>query len=209
MMGQGEPLLNFKNVALASKLLFSALGMSPWRMTLSTSGVAPMIPRVASELGCSLAISLHSPENSLRDVLVPLNKQYPINEVMKSVRRYIQLMPAGRHKRVTFECVDIILIDMLCFRDVNDSVSMAKDVATLLKGLPAHVNLIPFNPWPGTKYETSSREAIIKFQNVLLDRNIACNIRHTRGDDVLAACGQLRSSEERKREFFKKGTKKG
>ncbi|KAJ3207436.1 hypothetical protein HDU67_007462 [Dinochytrium kinnereticum] len=190
-MGQGEPLLNYTNVSTAIKLLSSAMSISPWRMTVSTSGIAPLIPRLGSDLNCALAVSLHAVDDDLRDVIVPVNKQYPISELMKAVWKYIHVMPPGRHRRVTFEYVML--------HEVNDFIPMAIDLSHLVRGLPAHINLIPFNPWPGSKFQSSSKERIVAFRNMLLQKKIACTIRSTRGVDVLAACGQLKSSEEVKK----------
>ncbi|TPX63224.1 hypothetical protein SpCBS45565_g06784 [Spizellomyces sp. 'palustris'] len=194
MMGQGEPLLNFRNVSAAISILTSpsALGLSPWRITLSTSGVAPLMERVGKDLGCGLAVSLHAVNDALRDVLVPLNKQYPIKEVLAGCKRYLNHMPStSRHRRITFEYV---MLD-----GINDSMADARQLVKLIGGLPSHVNLIPFNPWPGSQYEPSSDQVIQRFSKFFHDHNIPCHIRTPRGQDILAACGQLKSSEELKR----------
>ncbi|KAJ3184728.1 hypothetical protein HDU87_004132 [Geranomyces variabilis] len=195
LMGQGEPLLNWRNVsaALAAVSRKSGLGMAPWRVTLSTSGVAPLMEKVSRDLRVGLAVSLHAVTDELRDELVPLNKQYPISEVMNGCRRYLLHMgPESRHRRITFEYV------MLA--GVNDSLAEARQLVRLLGQLPAHVNLIPFNPWPGSAYTSSSKVAIDSFRNIVFAAGIPCHVRQPRGQDILAACGQLKSSDEVKRE---------
>ncbi len=188
MMGMGEPLYNFDNVRDA--LLIAADGdgiaLSKRRITLSTSGVVPEIPRAGSEIGTMLAISLHAVRDDLRDVLVPINKKYPIAELMDACRAYPGLSNA---RRITFEYVML--------KDVNDLLAEAKDLVKLLKGIPAKINLIPFNPWPGAPYECSDWERIEAFAEVVNRAGYASPIRTPRGRDILAACGQLKSASER------------
>jgi 23S rRNA (adenine2503-C2)-methyltransferase len=191
-MGQGEPLLNYKNVAKAVKFVNEAFGFSSWRTTISTSGVVPLIPAIASELGASLAISLHAVSNDLRNELVPLNKQYPIELLLKSCQEYLKALgPAPQQqRRITFEYVML--------NKINDSEKEAKELVRLIRHSKPHINLIPFNPWPGTTYESSSMNNIHKFQRILIDAAIPCHIRRSRGQDIMAACGQLKSSTESK-----------
>jgi 23S rRNA (adenine2503-C2)-methyltransferase len=190
MMGMGEPLYNFDNVRQA--LLIAADGdgiaLSKRRITLSTSGVAPMISRAGAEIGTMLAISLHAVRDDLRDELVPINKKYPIAELMEACRTYPGLSNA---RRITFEYVML--------KGVNDSLAEAKDLVRLLKGIPAKINLIPFNPWPGAPYECSDWERIESFADVVNRAGYASPIRTPRGRDIFAACGQLKSASERMR----------
>ena len=190
MMGMGEPLYNFDNVKEA--LLIAADGdgiaLSKRRITLSTSGVVPEIPRAGAEIGTMLAISLHAVRDDLRDVLVPINRKYPIAELMEACRAYPGLSNA---RRITFEYVML--------KDVNDSLAEAKDLVKLLKGIPAKINLIPFNPWPGAPYECSDWERIEAFADVVNRAGYASPIRTPRGRDIFAACGQLKSASERMR----------
>ncbi|KAJ3079686.1 hypothetical protein HK102_003577 [Quaeritorhiza haematococci] len=198
LMGQGEPLLNFRSVSTALKILTSppthgGLDLPPWRITLSTSGIAPLIPRVASDLGCGLAISLHATTDTVRDQLVPLNKQYPISEVLKACEKYLENMSnkSFRHRRITFEYV---MLD-----SVNDSLEDAHRLVNLLRPFPAHVNLIPWNPWDGAPYKTSPDRVIQRFSDYVRERGVACTVRTPRGRDIMAACGQLKSMEDTKR----------
>jgi len=190
MMGMGEPLYNFDNVKAA--LLIAAdgdgIGLSRRRITLSTSGVVPMIPRTGEEIGVMLAISLHAVRDELRDVLVPLNRKYPIAELLDACRAYPGLSNA---RRITFEYVML--------KGVNDSLADARELVRLLNGIPAKINLIPFNPWPGTDYECSDWEQIERFADVVNRAGYASPIRTPRGRDILAACGQLKSESERLR----------
>jgi 23S rRNA (adenine2503-C2)-methyltransferase len=190
MMGMGEPLYNFDNVKEA--LLIAADGdgiaLSKRRITLSTSGVVPMITRAGAEIGTMLAISLHAVRDDLRDELVPINKKYPIAELMEACRTYPGLSNA---RRITFEYVML--------KGVNDSLAEAKDLVRLLKGIPAKINLIPFNPWPGAPYECSDWERIESFAEVVNRAGYASPIRTPRGRDIFAACGQLKSASERMR----------
>ncbi len=190
MMGMGEPLYNFDNVKDA--LLIAAdgdgLSLSRRRITLSTSGVVPFIEKTGSEIGCMLAISLHAVNDELRDELVPINKKYPLAELLQACRDY---PGANNARRITFEYVML--------KGVNDSLADAKELVRLLKGIPAKINLIPFNPWPGSSYECSSWEQIEKFADFINDNGYASPIRTPRGRDILAACGQLKSESERLR----------
>ncbi|MCB8881804.1 23S rRNA (adenine(2503)-C(2))-methyltransferase RlmN [Acidisoma cellulosilytica] len=184
LMGMGEPLYNYENVAKAMKIVMDGEGiaLSRRRITLSTSGVVPMMDRAGAELGVNLAVSLHAVRDELRDELVPLNRKYPIKELMAACHRY---PPASNARRITFEYVML--------KDVNDSEADARELVRLIAGLPAKVNLIPFNPWPGSKYETSSKNAIRRFANIVMDAGYASPIRTPRGQDILAACGQLKT----------------
>jgi 23S rRNA (adenine2503-C2)-methyltransferase len=190
MMGMGEPLYNFDEVK--SALLIAAdnegIGLSKRRITLSTSGVVPMIPRAGAEIGVMLAISLHAVRDELRDELVPLNKKYPIAQLLDACRAYPGLSNA---RRITFEYVML--------KGVNDSPADARELVRLLSGIPAKINLIPFNPWPGSGYECSDWEAIERFADVVNRAGYASPIRTPRGRDILAACGQLKSESERMR----------
>ncbi|MCW5719470.1 MAG: 23S rRNA (adenine(2503)-C(2))-methyltransferase RlmN [Bauldia sp.] len=190
MMGMGEPLYNFENVrdALLIASDGDGLGLSKRRITLSTSGVVPEIPRAGAEIGTMLAISLHAVRDDLRDMLVPINRKYPIAELLAACRAYPGLNNA---KRITFEYVML--------RDVNDSLADARELVRLLRGIPAKINLIPFNPWPGTNYQCSDWEQIERFADLVNDAGYASPIRTPRGRDILAACGQLKSESERMR----------
>lgn len=190
MMGMGEPLYNFENVKTA--LLIASdnegLSLSKRRITLSTSGVVPEIYRTGEEIGVMLAISLHAVRDELRDELVPINRKYPIAELLKACRDYPGLSNA---RRITFEYVML--------KGVNDRLEHARDLVRLLKGIPAKINLIPFNPWPGSNYECSDWEQIEKFADFVNQAGYASPIRTPRGRDILAACGQLKSQSERLR----------
>ena len=190
MMGMGEPLYNFENVKQALLIASDGegLSLSKRRITLSTSGVVPMIPRTGAEIGSMLAISLHAVRDDLRDMLVPLNKKYPIAELMEACRNYPGLTNA---RRITFEYVML--------KDVNDSPADARELVRLLKGIPAKINLIPFNPWPGVNYQCSDWETIETFSDIVNRAGYASPIRTPRGRDILAACGQLKSETERMR----------
>ena len=188
MMGMGEPLYNFDNVKTA--LLIAADGdgiaLSKRRITLSTSGVVPMIPRTGAEMGVMLAISLHAVRDDLRDELVPINKKWPLVDLLDACRAYPGLSNA---RRITFEYVML--------KGVNDSLAEAKELVRLLKGIPAKINLIPFNPWPGAPFQCSDWERIEAFAEVVNRAGYASPIRTPRGRDILAACGQLKSASER------------
>jgi len=190
MMGMGEPLYNFDNVAKALKIVMDGEGISisKRRITLSTAGVVPMIRRCGAELGVNLAISLHAVTDELRDQLVPINRKYPIAELMEACRTYPGLSNA---RRITFEYVML--------KDVNDSPAEARALVRLLEGVPAKVNLIPFNPWPGAPFERSTDEAIARFSQIVFDAGYASPVRTPRGEDIMAACGQLKSASIRKR----------
>ena len=181
LMGMGEPLYNYVNVAKAMKIVMDneGIGLSRRRITLSTSGVVPMMDRAGEELGVCLAVSLHAVRDDLRDELVPLNRKYPIAELLAACRRY---PGASNARRITFEYVML--------KGVNDSEADARELVRLIAGMPAKVNLIPFNPWPGTKYERSSRSAIDRFARIVNDAGYASPVRKPRGQDILAACGQ-------------------
>ncbi len=188
MMGMGEPLFNYDNVAKALRIVMDEEGisLSKRRITLSTSGVAPMIERCGRELGVNLAISLHAVTDELRSRIIPLNKKYPIAEVLQACRNYPS---AGNTRRITFEYV------MLA--GVNDSDADARALVKLLRGLPAKVNLIPFNEWPGSPFACSTPERIEKFAAIVNDAGYASPVRTPRGRDILAACGQLKSASVR------------
>ena len=181
-MGMGEPLANFRNVLLALELLLSdfAYGLSRRRITVSTSGVVPNIEKLGDAQNVSLAVSLHAPNDALRDELVPINRMHPINELLDACWRYA----AKRANRfITFEYVML--------RDVNDSLQHADELAALLAGRPAKVNLIPFNPFTGNEFQRSRSTTIREFQDRLRERGLIATTRRTRGDDIDAACGQL------------------
>jgi 23S rRNA (adenine2503-C2)-methyltransferase len=190
LMGMGEPLYNFDNVKAAMAIASDpdALAFSKRRITLSTSGVVPMIERAGAEMGVMLAISLHAVRDELRDVLVPINRKYPIAQVLDACRAYPGLSNA---RRITFEYVML--------KGVNDSLADAKELVRLLKGIPAKINLIPFNPWPGTAYECSDWAQIEKFADVVNRAGYASPVRTPRGRDIMAACGQLKSASEKVR----------
>jgi len=188
MMGMGEPLYNYDEVAKALKIAMDpeGLGFSRRRITLSTSGVVPTMRQCGEELGVNLAVSLHAVSDEVRDYLVPLNKKYPIAELLDACRRYPGVNNA---RRITFEYVML--------KGVNDSPADARELTRLLADIPAKVNLIPFNPWPGTEFECSSPEAIEAFAEILYAHNLSAPVRTPRGQDIQAACGQLRSESKR------------
>jgi 23S rRNA (adenine2503-C2)-methyltransferase len=188
MMGMGEPLYNFDNVRDALLIVSDGegLGISKRRITLSTSGVVPMIERAGAEIGVLLAVSLHAVRDELRNELVPLNRKYNIAQLLEACRNY---PGASNARRITFEYVML--------KGVNDSIDDAKALVRLLKGIPAKINLIPFNPWPGTRYECSDWEQIEKFSEVVFNAGYASPVRTPRGRDILAACGQLKSATEK------------
>tara|TARA_R100001129_G_scaffold139002_2_gene100262 strand:+ start:6374 stop:7621 length:1248 start_codon:yes stop_codon:yes gene_type:complete len=190
MMGMGEPLYNFEHVKKALLIASDGdgLSLSKRRITLSTSGVVPEIYRTGEEIGVMLAISLHAVRDELRNELVPINKKYPLEKLMEACRAYPGLSNA---RRITFEYVML--------KGVNDSLEDARDLVKLLKGVPAKINLIPFNPWPGSAYECSDWEQIEKFADFVNQAGYASPIRTPRGRDILAACGQLKSESERMR----------
>jgi 23S rRNA (adenine2503-C2)-methyltransferase len=188
MMGMGEPLYNLEAVRDALHVVSDGDGIaiSRRRITLSTSGVAPLIARAGEEIGVMLAVSLHAVRDELRDELVPLNRKYPIAELLDACRSYPGLSNA---RRITFEYVML--------KGVNDSLADARALVRLLQGIPAKINLIPFNPWPGTKYECSDWDQIEKFSEVVFNAGYASPVRTPRGRDILAACGQLKSATEK------------
>jgi 23S rRNA (adenine2503-C2)-methyltransferase len=188
MMGMGEPLYNFEAVrdALAVVADGDGLSISKRRITLSTSGVVPNIVRAGAEIGSMLAISLHAVTDELRNELVPLNRKYPLRDLLDACRNYPGLSNA---RRITFEYVML--------KGVNDSLADARALVKLIKGIPAKINLIPFNPWPGTRYECSDWEQIEKFSEIVFDAGYASPVRTPRGRDILAACGQLKSATEK------------
>ena len=188
MMGMGEPLYNFDNVRDALNIVADGEGisLSKRRITLSTSGVVPEIARTGDEIGCMLAISLHAVTDELRNELVPLNRKYPIADLLKACRDYPGVSNA---RRITFEYVML--------KGVNDSLADAKALVRMLKGIPAKINLIPFNPCPGSRYECSDWEQIEKFSEVVFNAGYASPVRTPRGRDILAACGQLKSATEK------------
>src|SRR3974377_2410084 len=185
MMGMGEPLYNFGAVRDALLIMSDGegIGISKRRITLSTSGVVPNIARAGAEIGCMLALSLPAVRDDLRNELVPLNRKYPIAELLEACRNYPGVSNA---KRITFEYVML--------KDVNDSIADAKALVRLLKGIPGKINLIPFNPWPGSQYECSDWEQIEKFSQVVFDAGYASPVRTPRGRASLPACGQLKEA---------------
>jgi 23S rRNA (adenine2503-C2)-methyltransferase len=190
LMGMGEPLYNFDNVRDAMKIAMDPEGisLSRRRITLSTSGVVPEIARTAEEIGCMLAISFHATEDQTRDKLVPINKRWPIADLLDALRAYPKL---SNSERITFEYVML--------KDVNDTDDDARRLVKLIKGIPAKINLIPFNEWPGAPYERSDWDRIEKFADIIYKAGYASPIRTPRGEDIMAACGQLKSATERAR----------
>ena len=188
MMGMGEPLYNFEAVRDALRVVADGdgLAISKRRITLSTSGVVPAITRCGAEIGVMLAVSLHAVRDELRDALVPLNRKYPIAQLLEACRNYPGLSNA---RRITFEYVML--------KDVNDSLADARALVRLLAGIPAKINLIPFNPWPGSRYECSEWERIEQFSEIVFSAGYASPVRTPRGRDILAACGQLKSATEK------------
>ncbi len=188
MMGMGEPLYNFEAVRDGLNVVADGEGLSisKRRITLSTSGVVPNIARAGNEIGVMLAVSLHAVTDELRDELVPLNRKYPLRELLDACRNYPGLSNA---RRVTFEYVML--------KGINDSLADARALVRLVKGIPAKINLIPFNPWPGSKYECSDWEQIEKFSEIIFNAGYASPVRTPRGRDILAACGQLKSETEK------------
>ena len=182
MMGMGEPLANYNNVVSAMNLMRDdlAYGISWRRVTLSTSGMVPMIDKLREDCHVSLAISLHAANDKLRSEIIPLNDKYPIAALLAACKRYVDVQ---QRRHITIEYV---LLD-----GINDSIQDAKDLMRILKGFPTKINLIPFNPFPGTNYRCSSKSVIARFQKQLLDAGFVATVRKTRGDDIVAACGQL------------------
>lgn len=189
-MGMGEPLFNYDNVIAACNIMMASdgLALSRRKITVSTSGVVPKIRPLAKDAGVNLAISLHAVTNELRDEIVPINRKYPIDELLAACRDY-QAIVNDRH----------IMFEYVMLKGVNDSEADARELVKLLKGIRSKVNLIPFNPWPGAPYECSSNNRIHAFGRVLIEAGIASPIRKTRGEDIMAACGQLKSMSELKK----------
>lgn len=184
LMGMGEPLLNFDNVVTAMNLMMDdlAYGISKRRVTLSTSGVVPALDRLAGVSEASLAISLHAPDDALRSELVPINRRYPIAELLASARRYIDAQSDGKR---------VVTVEYTLIAGVNDRPEQARELARLLRGFPCKINLIPFNPFPDSSYQRPSGNAVSRFRQVLADAGFVVTRRTTRGDDIDAACGQL------------------
>jgi 23S rRNA (adenine2503-C2)-methyltransferase len=184
MMGMGEPLLNLKNVVPAMDLMLDdlAFGLSKRRVTLSTSGVVPALDMLGDQIDVALAISLHAPDNKLRDELVPVNKKYPIEEFLAGVRRYLAKSNANQGK---------VTVEYVMLNGINDSTDQAHELAKVLADTPCKINLIPFNPYPGSPYTRSSNSRIDRFAKVLGSYDLMVVVRKTRGDDIDAACGQL------------------
>ena len=182
MMGMGEPLLNFDNTVSALRLMLddNAYGLSRRRVTLSTSGIVPAMDRLGQECPVALAVSLHAPNDSLRDELVPINQKYPLRVLMAACQRYLEHAPR-----------DFITFEYVMLQGVNDSVQHAQELVALVRDVPCKFNLIPFNPFPQTHYRRSGAEAINRFRDVLMQADIVTTTRKTRGDDIAAACGQL------------------
>jgi 23S rRNA (adenine2503-C2)-methyltransferase len=189
LMGMGEPLFNYDNVAKALKIIMDGEGIavSKRRITLSTSGVVPMIRRCGEELAVNLAISLHAVTDEVRDRIMPINRKYPLAELMRACREY----PTNNARRITFEYVML--------KGVNDSLADARALVKLIEGIPAKFNLIPFNKWPGAAFECSEMKDIQRFSDALFEAGYSAPIRQPRGTDILAACGQLKSDSERVR----------
>jgi 23S rRNA (adenine2503-C2)-methyltransferase len=190
LMGMGEPLYNYDNVAKALRIVMDQEGIaiSKRRITLSTSGVVPEIERVGDDLGVGLAISLHAVRDELRDELVPLNRKYPIKDLLNACRHFPS---SSNARRITFEYVML--------KDVNDSPADARELVRLLQGIPAKVNLIPFNAWPGAPYECSDDAAIAIFAEIVNNAGYSSPVRTPRGRDIMAACGQLKSASVKQR----------
>jgi 23S rRNA (adenine2503-C2)-methyltransferase len=190
LMGMGEPLYNFENVKSAIAIMADGdgLALSKRRITLSTAGVVPMIKRAGEEIGSSLAISLHAVRDEIRDVIVPLNRKYPLAQLLAACRSYPGVSNA---RRITFEYVML--------KAVNDSLGDARELVRLVRGIPAKINLIPFNPWPGAPYECSEWQQIEKFAEIVNKAGYASPVRTPRGRDIMAACGQLRSESVKSR----------
>lgn len=184
MMGMGEPLLNLKNVVPAMRIMLDdfGFGLSKRRVTLSTSGVVPALDMLGDQIDVALAISLHAPDNELRDEIVPVNKKYPIEEFLAGVRRYLSKSKANQGK---------VTVEYVMLNQINDSTDQAHQLAKVLQDTPCKINLIPFNPYPGSPYTCSSNSRMDRFSKVLMDYNFTVVIRKTRGDDIDAACGQL------------------
>ena len=199
LMGMGEPLYNLDNVIKALKIIMDneGISISKRRITLSTSGIVPEFNRCGLETDVNLAISLHAVTDDVRDILVPINKRYPIKELLNACREYPGV---SNSRRITFEYVML--------KGINDSTSDAKALIKLMEGIPAKINLIPFNPWPGSPYECSEKKQIEEFAKIVLKAGYPSPVRTPRGDDILAACGQLKSAsvkERNKKSRFNEG----
>jgi 23S rRNA (adenine2503-C2)-methyltransferase len=194
LMGMGEPLYNFDNVRDAMKVVMDneGLTLSRRRITLSTSGVVPEIARTAEEIGCLLAVSFHATTDEVRDTLVPINKKWDIQTLLAALRDYPRL---SNSERITFEYVML--------KGVNDSDADARRLVKLIQGIPAKINLIPFNEWPGAPYQRSDWERIEAFADIIYKAGYASPIRTPRGEDIMAACGQLKSASEKLRKSGK------
>lgn len=197
LMGMGEPLYNFDNVKKAMKIVMddNGINLSRRRITLSTSGVVPEIYRCGEEIGVNLAISLHAVDDKTRSEIMPINKKYPIDELLSACRDYAGIKNS---RKITFEYI--------LLKDVNDSDEDALNLVKLIKDYKIHakVNLIPFNPWPGSSYQRPSKTRVAKFSDIIFSKGISAPIRTTRGEDILAACGQLKSESEKKRKSVNK-----
>jgi len=182
MMGMGEPLANFDEVVAALRLMLDdfAYGLSRRRVTVSTAGLVPAIDRLREACPVALAVSLHAPNDALRDSLVPINRKYPIRELLAACSRYVEKAPR-----------ELVMFEYVMLAGVNDSVSQARDLAALVQDVPCKINLIPFNPYPGGRYVRSAPDVIARFRDTLLQAGLVATIRKTRGDDIEAACGQL------------------
>jgi 23S rRNA (adenine2503-C2)-methyltransferase len=182
MMGMGEPLANFDNVVTAMRLMLddNAYGLSRRRVTLSTAGLVPGIDRLREACPVALAVSLHAPNNALRDELVPINRKWPIRELLAACLRYVEKAPR-----------ESVMFEYVMLEGVNDSVALARELAALVRDVPCKINLIPFNPFPGVDYRRPAPEAIARFREVLMQAGLVATVRKTRGDDIDAACGQL------------------
>ncbi|MGB0749751.1 MAG: 23S rRNA (adenine(2503)-C(2))-methyltransferase RlmN [Magnetospiraceae bacterium] len=190
VMGMGEPLFNFEATKTALQIAMDPEGiaLSRRRITLSTSGVVPEIRRCGAEIGVNLAVSLHAPRDDMRDEIMPINKKWPLADLMAACREY---PGANNARRITFEYAML--------KGVNDSEADARELVRLIKGIPAKFNLIPFNPWPGAPYECSSGNVMHRFAQIINDAGYSAPIRVSRGQDIMAACGQLKSASERQR----------
>lgn len=182
MMGMGEPLANFDNVVAALRLMLddNAYGLSRRRVTLSTSGLVPAMDRLREACPVALAVSLHAPNDQIRDEIVPINKKYPLRELLAACERYLEKAPR-----------DFITFEYVMLEGVNDSVENARELVSLVRDVPCKFNLIPFNPFPGSGYARSSRDAVMRFRDILIAAGYVVTVRKTRGDDIDAACGQL------------------
>ncbi|MFK8068314.1 MAG: 23S rRNA (adenine(2503)-C(2))-methyltransferase RlmN [Gammaproteobacteria bacterium] len=201
MMGMGEPMMNFDNVVSAMDLMMDdfAYGLSRRRVTLSTSGIVPAIDQLKLVSPVSLAISLHAPNNEIREKIMPINKTYSIEKLLEACRRFTDVEES--HNHITFEYV---MLD-----GINDSIANAHELVKRLRGIPSKVNLIPFNPFPGSEYKCSSKQTIDRFRAILIESGLVAVTRKTRGDDIDAACGQLAGQVTAKAERFRRDSPKG